>query len=56
MVEETHKNKEHTLTFTVVPKNVPHILGLYACERLNLVKRVLVVETDDDMDYDGLIK
>lgn len=54
MVEVTHKNKEHT--FTVVPKNVQHILGSYACERLDLVKRVLVEETDDDMDYDGLIK
>lgn len=56
MVKVTHKDKEHTLAFIVVPKNVQPILGLNACVRLNLVKRVLVVETDDDMDYDDLMK
>ncbi|CAI5671480.1 unnamed protein product [Oreochromis niloticus] len=56
MVKVTHKDKEHTLTFIVVPKNVQPILGLHACESLNLVKRVLVVETDDDMDYNELMK
>lgn len=33
----THKEKEHTLTFNVVSKNVQPILGLHACERLNIV-------------------
>uniref|UniRef100_A0A8C6PJV3 Gypsy retrotransposon integrase-like protein 1 n=1 Tax=Nothobranchius furzeri TaxID=105023 RepID=A0A8C6PJV3_NOTFU len=56
MVKVTHKEEEHTLTFTVVPKNVQPILGLHACESLKLVKRVLVVETDDDMDYNELMK
>lgn len=38
MVKVTHKDKEHTLAFIVVPKNVQPILGLNACVRLNLVK------------------
>lgn len=55
MVKVSHKEREHTLAFIVVPGNVQTILGLAACERLNLVKRVLVVE-NEDTDYDELMK
>lgn len=55
VVKVTHKDKEHPLKFIVVPKDVQPIIGLYACERLNLIMRVLVVETDDDMDFDDLM-
>lgn len=34
----THKDRGHTLLFIVIPKNVQAILGLSACERLNLVE------------------
>jgi len=38
-----YKDKEHSLAFVVVPKDFQAILGLSACERLHLVKRVLMV-------------
>lgn len=38
MVKVSHKGRGHTLAFIVVPGNVQTILGLSACERLNLVK------------------
>lgn len=50
MVNVMHKEKEPTLAFIVVPGNVQTILGLSACERLNLVKRVLVVQNEEDTD------
>lgn len=56
IVRVTHRDKEHTLAFIVVPKKVQAILGLNACERLNLVKRVLVIESEGDTDYDELRK
>ena len=56
MVKVTHKYREHTLAFIVVPKDVHTILGLSACERLNLVKRVLVVDSGREMDYDELMR
>lgn len=56
MVIVTHKDKVHTLTFIVVPKNVKPIPGLYACKGLNLAKRVLVAEVDDYTNYDDLMK
>lgn len=56
LVKVTHKDKVHTLTFIVVPKKVQPLLGLYACEKLNLVKRVLVVEADDYTNYEDLTK
>ena len=39
LVEVTHKDRERTLAFVVVHRDVQAILGLAACERLNLVKR-----------------
>ncbi|XP_072880776.1 rab GTPase-binding effector protein 1-like [Hemitrygon akajei] len=45
----SHKNIVHTLSFVVVPKTVWSILGLSACERLNLVKRVLVLDGDTEL-------
>ena len=56
MVKVAHKDIEHTLAFEVVPKEVQTILGLSACERLNLVKRVLVVDSGEDTGYDELIR
>lgn len=56
MVNVMHKKREHTLAFIVVPGNVQTILGLSACERLNLVKRVLVVQNEEDTDYDELMQ
>lgn len=34
----THKDRGHSLAFIVVPGNVQTILGLSACERLNLIQ------------------
>ncbi|XP_059819315.1 uncharacterized protein LOC132390784 [Hypanus sabinus] len=45
----SHKNIVHTLSFVFIPKNVQSILGLSACERLNLVKRVLVLDSDTEL-------
>lgn len=56
MVKVAHKDRQHTLAFVVVPKEVQTILGSSACERLNLIKRVLVVDSEEDMDYDELMK
>ncbi|KAK0143081.1 hypothetical protein N1851_018781 [Merluccius polli] len=56
IVKVTQKDKAHTLAFIVVPKHVQAILGLSACERLNLVKRVLVVESKGETDYEELMK
>ena len=56
MVKVTHKDREHMLAFIVVPKDVQAILGLTACEKLNLVKRVLVVESEGETVYDELMK
>ncbi len=46
IVKVTHKDREHMLAFIMMPKDVQAILGLIACERVNLVKRVLVVESE----------
>ncbi|XP_053326251.1 uncharacterized protein K02A2.6-like [Spea bombifrons] len=56
LAKVTYKTKVHTLSFIVVPKNVQAILGLSSCERLNLVKRVLVLETGSDPEYEGLLE
>lgn len=50
MVKVTHKDREHTLAFIVVPKKVQAILGLSACERLNLLMRVLIVKGEGDTE------
>ena len=55
-VKVTHKDREHTLAFVVVHRDVQAILGLAACERLNLVKRVLVVESEGETVYDELME
>jgi len=51
MVKVTNKDREDILTFIVVPGKVQTILGLSACERLNLVNRGSVVE-NKNTDYD----
>ncbi|XP_072897951.1 uncharacterized protein [Hemitrygon akajei] len=52
----SHKNMVHMLSFVEVPRNVQSILGLSACERLNLVKRVLVLDSDTESEYSDLMK
>ncbi|KAL6462117.1 hypothetical protein MHYP_G00285390 [Metynnis hypsauchen] len=44
------------LSFIVVPKEVQAILRLVTCEKLNLVKRVLVVESGTGDDHDSLMQ
>ena len=56
LVEVTHKDRERTLAFVVVHRDVQAKLGLAACERLNLVKRVLVVESEGETVYDELME
>ncbi len=40
----------------VVPKDVSALLGLAACEKLNLVRRVLVVEETSEFEYDSVLR
>lgn len=51
-----YKDKTHHLSFVVVPKDVPALLGLATCERLNLVRRVLVVEETNNTEYDSILR
>lgn len=55
IVNVTHKNRQHALAFIVVTKDVQAILGLAACVRLNLVRRVYIVDTEKETDYDELM-
>lgn len=52
----TYKETVHILLFIVVPKEVQAILGLVACEKLNLVKRVLVIESGLENDYNSMMQ
>lgn len=56
IVNVTHKDKVHKLAFIIVPRDVQAILGLSACERLQLVKRVFVVDRQKETVYDQLME
>lgn len=53
-----YKDKEHSLSFVVVPKDFQAILGLSACEKLHLVKSMLVVEEskESEPEYDSILR
>lgn len=55
IVKVIRKNKVYPLTFVEVTQNVQTILGLSACIRINLVKRVLVVDSRKQTYYDELM-
>ncbi|XP_057709985.1 uncharacterized protein K02A2.6-like [Corythoichthys intestinalis] len=56
IVNVTHKNIVHKLSFIIVPRDVQAILGLSACERLHLVKRVFVVDRQKETVYEQLME
>ncbi len=56
VVKVQYKEKTYHLSFVVVPKDVSALLGLAACEKLNLVRRVLVVEETSEFEYDSVLR
>uniref|UniRef100_A0A8C4RHI8 Gypsy retrotransposon integrase-like protein 1 n=1 Tax=Erpetoichthys calabaricus TaxID=27687 RepID=A0A8C4RHI8_ERPCA len=51
-----YKNKKYSLVFVVVPKRVQAILGLSACEKMNLIERVLTINIEDNTEYEALLQ
>lgn len=56
LLKVTHKDVTSVMSFVVVPKDVQALLGCQACERLNLVKRVFVIEQTKDSVYEDIMK
>lgn len=51
-----HRGKKIKAKLLIVGKSVKPILGLQACEKLNLVKRVYVVSSQPANDHDSLME